>query len=253
MELVGQGGMSHVFLAEEDCRKVAIKVPNRRVQNDDTLMLRFLRESSVLLRLQHPNIVDVIEIATLGREPYIVMEYFAEGSLRTQLRRRGRFTTEEAVSILIQAVRGLAAALDKGVLHRDVKPHNLFMAADGILKVGDFGLAEIADEDSLTDPGQLLGTRAYLAPEVVANGAHSHLSDQYSLGVSTYELLTGSRPYIPEREVSNGRFRSALLDVGADPRLTDCVGKMTSADPLARFDSYATLENALTQLLPTEE
>src|SRR5207237_10134293 len=130
-----------------------------------TARWRFLREVQPAPRLSHPNVVRVFDAgATEDGEPYLVMEYVEGESLAELLARRGRLAPERAIALVAQAARGIAHAHAAGVVHRDVKPHNLLVAADGTVKVADFGVARAADAARLTEPGTVLGTAAYLAP-----------------------------------------------------------------------------------------
>jgi serine/threonine protein kinase len=193
---LGHGGMGTVYLAHdlELDRPVAVKLLAERLAGDDAFRRRFLREARVAARLSHPNVVAVYDAGeTEEGLPYIVMEYVAGATLEG----RGPLPPPEAVGLALQACHGLAHAHEHGLVHRDVKPHNLLLRSDGTLKVADFGIARAAEATALTEVGAVLGTAAYLAPEQAAGGAVTPATDVYALGAVLYELLTGRPPYEP--------------------------------------------------------
>ena len=190
--------MATVELArdEELGRPVAVKTLRAGLTGDGTFRERFLRESRLAAQLSHPNIVRVFDAGTDEQgEPYLVMEYVDGQSLAQLLDRRRRLPAPEAVRIGAQAAAGLAHAHAAGLVHRDVKPHNLLVAADGTVKVADFGIARAAQDARLTETGTVLGTAAYLAPERAAGEDATAAADVYGLGACLYETLTGQPPH----------------------------------------------------------
>jgi eukaryotic-like serine/threonine-protein kinase len=193
---LGHGGMASVHLARdaELDRPVAVKVLAESLAGDTAFRKRFLREARLAARLSHPNVVAVYDAGDEdGGRPYIVMEY-VDG---TTLEGRGPLPPREAVALAVQACHGLAHAHAAGLVHRDVKPHNLLLRTDGTLKVADFGIARAAEATALTQVGTVLGTAAYLAPEQAAGEEVTAAADIYSLGAVLYELLAGRPPYEP--------------------------------------------------------
>ena len=193
---LGHGGMASVYLAHdaELDRPVAVKLLAESLAGDTAFRQRFLREARLAARLSHPNVVAVFDAGEAdGGRPYIVMEY-VEG---TTLEGRGPLPPAEGVALAVQACHGLAHAHAAGLVHRDVKPHNLLLRSDGTLKVADFGIARAAEATALTQVGTVLGTAAYLAPEQAAGEEVTAAADVYSLGAVLYELLTGRPPYEP--------------------------------------------------------
>ena len=190
---LGQGGMAVVYLAhdEELHRLVAIKVLAKHLTGDDSFRARFLQESKLASRLSHPNVVQVYDAGELEGSPYIVMEY-VPGETVAQ---RGKLSHAEAVPLALQACAGLQHAHDAGLVHRDVKPANLLVRGDDVLKIADFGIARAAELTRLTQHGTVLGTAAYLSPEQAAGEEVTAATDIYSLGAVVYELLTGRPPY----------------------------------------------------------
>jgi len=193
---LGHGGMGTVYLAHdlELDRPVAVKLLAERLAGDGAFRKRFLREARVAARLSHPNVVGVYDAGESEEGlPYIVMEY-VDGATLEGL---GPLPPREAVGLALQACHGLAQAHEHGLVHRDVKPHNLLLRSDGALKVADFGIARAAEATALTEVGTVLGTAAYLAPEQATGGAVTPATDVYALGAVLYELLTGRPPYEP--------------------------------------------------------
>ena len=201
---LGHGGMATVFLARDTelDRPVAVKVLDAA---DEGLRARFVREARLAARLSHPNVVSVFDAGEDGGRPYIVMEHVEGQTVAELLARRGRLPPDEARGLALQAARGLAHAHAAGLVHRDIKPQNLLLREDGTLKVADFGIARAAEDTSLTQPGTVLGTAAYLAPEQARGEQATPASDVYSLGAVLYELLTGRPPLetaAPVRELA---------------------------------------------------
>ena len=193
---LGRGGMASVYLAHdvELDRAVAVKLLAESLAGDTAFRKRFLREARLAARLSHPNVVALYDAGDEdGGRPYIVMEY-VDG---TTLEGRGPLPPGEAVALAVQACHGLAHAHAAGLVHRDVKPHNLLLRTDGTLKVADFGIARAAEATALTQVGTVLGTAAYLAPEQAAGEQVTVATDVYSLGAVLYELLAGRPPYEP--------------------------------------------------------
>jgi len=190
---LGHGGMAVVYLAhdEELHRRVAIKVLANHLRGDDNFRARFLQESKLASRLSHPNVVQVYDAGETEGSPYIVMEYVPGHTVAE----RGKRPHTEAVPLALQACAGLQHAHDAGLVHRDVKPANLLVREDDVLKIADFGIARAAELTRLTQHGTVLGTAAYLSPEQAAGEEVTTATDIYSLGAVVYELLTGRAPY----------------------------------------------------------
>jgi eukaryotic-like serine/threonine-protein kinase len=185
--------MATVFLAhdEELERPVAVKLLAEHLAGDEDFRARFVREARLAGRLSHPNIVRVYDAGETDGRPFIVMEYVAGRSLADT----GRLPAARVVKLGVQACAGLQHAHDAGLVHRDVKPANLLVRTDGVLKVADFGIARAAESTRHTQIGTLLGTAAYLAPEQIGGDDATPSSDLYSLGAVLYELLAGRPPY----------------------------------------------------------
>jgi eukaryotic-like serine/threonine-protein kinase len=194
--LLGRGGMAAVYLAQDgDLRRpVAIKVLGEQYALDDEFADRFRREAQTAAKLAHPNIVQVYDTGEDEGRLYIVMEYIEGEGLDEVLAREGRLQPDAVLGLADQACAGLQYAHEHDVVHRDVKPANLLLKRDGILKIADFGIARAGQATQLTQVGTILGTLNYLAPEQARGDDVSTQADIYSLGAVLYELLTAAPP-----------------------------------------------------------
>jgi beta-lactam-binding protein with PASTA domain/tRNA A-37 threonylcarbamoyl transferase component Bud32 len=196
---IARGGMATVYLATDLRleRRVAIKIMHGHLADDNTFKTRFVQEARSAARLAHPNVVNVFDQGQDADMAYLVMEYLPGITLRDLLKDYKRLTPEQTIDILDAVLAGLAAAHKAGIVHRDLKPENVLLADDGRIKLGDFGLARAASANTATGQA-LLGTIAYLSPELVTRGVADARSDIYALGIMTYEMLTGEQPYVGE-------------------------------------------------------
>ena len=202
LERIARGGMSTVYAAVDERldRLVAVKVMSAALSADPAFSDRFAREARAAARLTHLNVVSVYdqgaEVAPDGHHVFLVMELVEGRTLRELLRERGRLTPAEAISIMGPVLSALSAAHRAGLAHRDVKPENILLSDDGIVKVADFGLARAVESDpTATRTGLMMGTVAYCAPEQISKGSTDPRSDVYSAGIVLFELLTGTPPY----------------------------------------------------------
>ncbi len=196
---LGVGGMSTVHLAFDNRleRYVALKLLAEHLADDPTFVSRFRREALAAARLVHPNIVQVFDFGfdSGHHQHFIVMEHVTGNSCAELLRDRGHLDVAESVDIVTQACRGLDYAHRNGVVHRDVKPGNLLVSDSDVVKLADFGIARATDQSSITQVGSVLGTAAYLSPEQARGDEAGPRADLYSLGVVTYQLISGRLPY----------------------------------------------------------
>lgn len=196
---LGVGGMSTVHLAFDQRleRYVALKLLAEHLADDPTFVSRFRREALSAARLVHPNIVQVFDFGfdEGSHQHFIVMEHVPGNSCAELLRDRGHLDVDQGVEIITQSCRGLEYAHRNGVIHRDVKPGNLLVSDSDVVKLADFGIARATDQSSITQVGSVLGTAAYLAPEQARGEEAGPRADIYSLGVVTYQLLSGRLPY----------------------------------------------------------
>ncbi len=194
---VGEGGMANVYLAYDTIldRNVAIKVLRGDLAADDKFVRRFQREALSASSLNHPNIVEVYDVGEDNGQYYIVMEYIEGKHLKSLIKKRGTLTVSEVIDIMLQITDGLACAHDSYIIHRDIKPQNIMILENGLVKITDFGIAMAINSTQLTQTNSVMGSVHYLPPEQ-ANGKGSTLkSDIYSMGILMYELLSGKLPY----------------------------------------------------------
>ncbi|MDZ8202656.1 Stk1 family PASTA domain-containing Ser/Thr kinase [Microbacterium sp. SSW1-59] len=197
---IARGGMATVYVATDLRleRRIALKVMHGHLSDDSVFQSRFIQEARAAARLADPHVVNVFDQGQDGDMAYLVMEYLPGITLRELLKEQRRLTVPQAISIMDAILSGLAAAHRAGIVHRDVKPENVLLAEDGRIKIGDFGLARATTANTATG-AQLLGTIAYLAPELVTRGTADARSDIYALGIMLYEMLTGEQPYKGEQ------------------------------------------------------
>ena len=252
---LGVGGMATVQLAMDTRleRHVAVKLLAEHLAEDASFVSRFRREALAAARLVHPNIVQVFDFG-LDEEThrnFIVMEFVDGESCAEILRDRGTLKADEAVEILAQSCRGLEYAHRHGVVHRDVKPGNLLLNRDGMVKLADFGIAKAAEQSDITKVGSVLGTAAYLAPEQARGEPAGPPADLYALGVVAYQLLAGRLPY----DAASLTDLARLQETGPPPRLDElapvpgalalAVAKALHRDPAQRYGDATEMETAL--------
>lgn len=197
---IARGGMATVYVATDLRleRRIALKVMHSHLSDDTVFQGRFIQEARAAARLADPHVVNVFDQGQDGEMAYLVMEYLPGITLRDLLREQRRLSIPQTITIMDAVLSGLAAAHRAGIVHRDVKPENVLLAEDGRIKIGDFGLARATTANTAT--GQmLLGTIAYLAPELVTRGTADARSDIYALGIMLYEMLVGEQPYKGEQ------------------------------------------------------
>jgi serine/threonine-protein kinase len=245
LERIGSGGMAEVYRARDLMleRSVAIKVLRADYSSDREFQERFRQEARAAANLSHPNIVTVHDFGLDNGQLFIVMEHIPGTDLKTLLRRRGRFTVEEAIPVMVQACAGIGYAHRAGLVHCDVKPHNLLITPDHRLKVTDFGIARAL---STIRPGDredvVWGSPQYFSPEQARGQVPSPASDVYSLGIVLYEMLTGTLPFNATTAEELARMhiharphplQEYLPDI--PPLLEQIEEKILSKDPLARY------------------
>jgi eukaryotic-like serine/threonine-protein kinase len=251
---IARGGMATVYLATDLRleRRVAIKIMHGHLADDNTFKSRFVQEARSAARLAHPNVVNVFDQGQDADMAYLVMEYLPGITLRDLIKDYGKLTPEQTMDILEAVLSGLAAAHKAGIVHRDLKPENVLLADDGRIKIGDFGLARAASNNTATGQA-LLGTIAYLSPELVTRGVADTRSDIYALGIMTYEMLTGEQPYVGEGPMqiayqhANDSVPAPSIRVASTPReLDELVLWATARDPEERpRDAKAMLDQLL--------
>jgi serine/threonine protein kinase/beta-lactam-binding protein with PASTA domain len=239
---IARGGMATVYLATDVRleRRVAVKIMHGHLADDQAFRERFIQEARSAARLSHPNLVGVYDQGAEDDCVYIVMEYIPGITLRDLLHEHRALTPEQATDILRAVLAGLASAHRAGIVHRDLKPENVLLADDGRIKLGDFGLARATTANTATGAA-LLGTIAYLSPELVTRGAADSRSDIYALGIMLYEMLTGEQPYKGEQPMQIAYQHAndtvpapSAARPGVPAELDDLVAWATARDPQDR-------------------
>jgi eukaryotic-like serine/threonine-protein kinase len=267
---LGEGGMSNVFLTEDvrTGRVVALKLLAPRVVADETYRLRLLREAHAVATLQHPNITALYEADQFQDQPYLAIEY-VEGESVSDLLVSGPFPVVQAAWIAAEVANALAAAHAAGIVHRDVKPSNIFVQTGGGVKVMDFGLAKFEEDDgesddeddtgqmrNLTARGTILGTVNYMCPEQAHGDSVDFRADIFSLGVLLYEMLSGRAPF---RGAHTFAVLRSIIEAAPEPvslhrpdvppELEAVVRRAMAKRPEDRYQSASDMESALRDVL----
>ncbi len=262
-EPIGRGGMATIFKAVDEQmmgRIVAVKVLREVYSNDPKFVTRFQREARAASALQHPNIVQVYDYGQSGDSYYIVMEYIDGMDLRRYLKQHGgRLPIERAVEISRSVAMGLGAAHRRGIVHRDVKPQNIMLNDDGVVKLTDFGIASMykdADAERLTTTGMTLGTVQYYAPEQAQGEIVRPSADVYALGIVMYEILTGQTPFdgdtpvaVAMKHIQEDPEPPSKINPRIPPQLERIIMRCLEKDPAARFRDGDELAATLTTFL----
>jgi len=203
IKTIGEGGMANVYLAYDTIldRNVAVKVLRGDLASDEKFVRRFQREALAASSLSHPNIVEVYDVGEDNGLYYIVMEYIEGKHLKQLVKKRGNLTVREVVDIMLQLTDGMSGAHDSYIIHRDIKPQNIMILENGLIKITDFGIAMALNATQLTQTNSVMGSVHYLPPEQACGKGATIQSDVYSMGILMYELLTGSVPFKGENAV----------------------------------------------------
>ncbi len=204
VSLLGEGGMGTVYEAVDIItkRNVALKFLKASVAQDKVNLARFEIEAKATATLNHPNIVRVVSVGKYENLPYMVNELVVGNTLEEELASRGRYTFLEALDIIEQLCNAVALAHQNGVIHRDIKPSNIYITKEGLVKLGDFGIARYSDSKRVTSNTSIVGSAHYLAPEVCKGAESTPRSDIYALGINLFELITGHVPFDGESNVA---------------------------------------------------
>jgi len=243
--------MADVYLAHDSIldRDVALKVMSTRYASDEEFVERFKREAQSAAALSHPNIVSIFDrgVSEDGTY-YIAMEYLPGGTLKDRIMSKGAFPARTAAAVALQIAEALCVAHEHGVIHRDIKPHNILITESGDVKVTDFGIARAASSSTMTRTGSILGTAHYISPEQAMGEPVGPASDLYSLGVVLYEMLTGELPYDAEtplgiamKHVNGHLHQPKEVDPSIPAGINAITCRLLAKDPEDRYASDAEL------------
>lgn len=246
LKSIGEGGMANVYLAHDKIldRDVAIKVLRGDLENNEKFIRRFQREAKSVSDLSHPNIVEVYDVGEEDGQHYIVMEYIDGKTLKQLIQKRGALTVTEVIDIMAQLTDGLAQAHDAYIIHRDIKPQNIMILDNGMIKITDFGIAMSMNATQLTQTNSVMGSVHYLPPEQASGKGATTKSDIYSAGILMYELLTGSVPFKGDNavEIALKQMKEKIPSIRRQNPLIpqsveNIVLKATAKNPKNRYDN----------------
>lgn len=249
-ELIGVGGMADVYRGSDivDNKTVAIKILKTEFADNEEFLSRFRNESKAIALLSHPNIVKIYDVGFSENLQYIIMEYIDGITLKDYIEEKHALNWKDAVHFMIQILRALQHAHEKGIVHRDIKPQNIMMLNDGTIKVMDFGIAKFSRETGKTATDQAIGSVHYISPEQAKGEATDEKSDIYSVGVMLYEMLTGQKPFDSDNSVS-----IAVMNINDTPKrpravnpnvpagLEEIILKAMEKNPLDRYQSASAM------------
>lgn len=255
---VGEGGMADVYKAHDliTDKDVAIKMIKATMANSKKNLARFDRETRASASLNHQNIVKVLNVGSYKGLPYMVNEFINGRTLKQVLDSRGKFSPIEACNIMYQLCSAVMYAHQHGVIHRDIKPHNIFLTTDGTIKLGDFGIASFQNGTQVTLQDQVIGTPQYIAPEITLSIQASERSDIYSLGVTFFELVTGKVPIDGEdtNEIINKlRYEKFPNIKKFNPNTPQCIEQIiyraTKKEPLDRYPNVEFMRKDIEKIM----
>lgn len=257
VSLLGEGGMGTVYEAVDIITKknVALKFLKATVAQDKVNLARFEIEAKATASLNHPNIVRVISVGKYENLPYMVNELVVGQNLEDELIARGRYTFLEALDIIDQLCNAVGLAHHHGVIHRDIKPSNIYITREGLVKLGDFGIARYSDSKRVTSNTSIVGSAHYLAPEVCKGGESTPRSDIYALGINLFEFITGHIPFDGESNVAiavkqiKEKFPSPRKYIKNTPKALEAIIlKCVKKNPRDRYDSVEALQADIAKL-----
>ena len=261
IKTIGEGGMANVYLAQDTIlnRQVAVKVLRGDLENDEKFIRRFQREAKSVSDLSHPNIVEVYDVGEEDNQHYIVMEYIDGKTLKQLIQKRGALTVPEVVDIMTQITDGLNQAHEAYIIHRDIKPQNIMILDNGMIKITDFGIAMSMNATQLTQTNSVMGSVHYLPPEQAGGKTATTKSDIYSAGILMYELLTGSVPFKGDNavEIALKQMKERIPSIRKQNPLIpqsieNIVLKATAKNPKNRYDTIKEMNEDLIKALEPE-
>lgn len=262
IEKIGEGGMADVYKAK--CQKLnrydAVKILKKEFINDNTLVEKFTKEATAIANLSDNNIVNVLDVGTQGDIHYIVMEYVNGKTLKQIIREEGKLSYEKVLDYGIQIAKALDCAHRNNIIHRDVKPQNILVTNDGVVKVTDFGIAKSPNSETITNTSRVMGSAHYFSPEQAKGNYVDYRSDIYSFGVVLYEMITGRLPFDAESPVSVALKHiqepvvpPIIIDEKIPESLNKLILKAMEKEPIKRYQSVKEILNDLLKIQKNAE
>lgn len=246
IEKIGEGGMAQVYKAKCHLlnRYVAVKILKAELAHDESVVKKFKAEAISVAKINSLNIVNIYDVGTEENINYIVMELVEGKTLKVIVKEKGRLSNEEVVNISMQIANALECAHSRNIIHRDIKPHNILVTNDGVVKVADFGIAKVANEATMTNTAKVLGSAHYFSPEQAKGSIVDGRTDIYSLGIVMYEMITGRVPYDAENVVSvalKHLQEQVIPPININPsipeNLNNLILRCLEKDPINRYQS----------------
>ncbi|EIA16588.1 Stk1 family PASTA domain-containing Ser/Thr kinase [Clostridium perfringens] len=246
LQCVGEGGMSFVYKAR--CRKlnrfVAVKILKDEFKNNEEIVRRFKKEATAIANLSNPNVVNVLDVGTQDDINYIVMEYVEGKTLKDIIKEKGALPYEVAISIGIKVAKALECAHKSGIIHRDVKPQNILVTEEGVVKVTDFGIAKSMDSSTIAHTNSVMGSAHYFSPEQAKGTYTDYRTDLYSLGIVLYEMVTGVVPFngdspvtVAVKHIQEKAIPPKNINQNIPNSLNDLIMKAMEKDPVNRYQT----------------
>ncbi len=256
LKAIGKGGMAHIYTAVQGSLDRIVVIKQLMKNLDGEAQARFKREAKLCANLNHRNIVEIYDYFREGGEQFLVMEYIDGYSLADIIEKQAPLEPLLAAGIAREVCQALVCAHKNGIIHRDIKPKNILISKEGVVKLTDFGVARDIEAPDLTTTGAIIGTPFYMSPEQAGGGKAGFQSDIFSLGVVLYEMVTGKKPFVAEEnqgiiaKICRGQYRSPFwLDPHHSWRLSRIINKAMKRNPGSRFKSAEEMLRALNRFL----
>lgn len=258
IRLIGEGGMANVYLAHDTIldRDVAVKILRGDLAGDEKFVKKFQREAISASSLNHPNIVELYDVGEDNGQYFIVMEYVDGKTLKSLVKKRGALTLPEVIDIMLQLTSAIAHAHDSYIIHRDIKPQNVLILDNGMVKITDFGIATALNNHELTETNSVMGSVHYLPPEQANGNGATVKSDIYSLGILMFELLTGKVPFKGDNavEIAIKQMKTPIpsvrkYDEDIPQSVENVILRSCAKNPKNRYDSAREMHDDLKTVL----
>jgi serine/threonine protein kinase len=254
LEKIGEGGMGIVYKAKCNLlnRFVAVKILKAELNNDEEFVARFKREGISVAKLSHPNIVNVHDVGTEDNTNFIVMEYINGKTLKQLIKENTRIGADKTLDISLQIAKALECAHKNNIIHRDIKPDNILITEDNVVKVMDFGIAKVSDAQTITNSNKVIGTAHYFSPEQAKGNFVDGRTDIYSLGIVMYEMVTGNVPYSADSAITIAMMhiqkpvippKEVILDLPQN--INQVILKAMEKEPINRFQTATEMVDIL--------